>query len=155
MLKYTKFIALLAAAIALSGCNSSNNTPVNNAQSLEARIATTMTETTGDMWLCGIDNTVIAAHLFLPAGQIAGLNPEHRMGMEIDHTKPSMADQTRYMWSVIDDGSLMMDSLSHLEPVMWSSIIFIEDDHIQVVSSTRGPLDCYRGTGALPTGDAS
>ena len=114
-----------------------------------------MTGSTGEMWLCGVGNTVLAAHLFLPAGQITGANPEHCMGMEIDHTKPSMADQTRYMWSVMDDGSLMMDSLSQVEPVIWRSITFLEDDRIKVDSSARGPLDCYRGTGTLPTGDVS
>ena len=116
MMQFTKRSTLVAAIVLLAGCGGGgSDTPSVDTLPLEARMATKMTETTGEMWLCGVNETVIAAYLFLPAGQIDGLNPVHLMGMEMDPRKPSMADQTQYLWSVTDNGSLMMDSLSQVD----------------------------------------
>ena len=155
MMQFKRRSTLVAAIVLLSGCSGGGSdtpseSPIFDTLPLEARMATKMTDTAGEMWLCGVNESVVAAYLFIPAGQIEGLNPEHLLGMEIDHTKPSMADQTQFLWSVTDEGSLMMDLLSDVEPVIWSSVTFLDDNQIQVDSSTRGPLACYRGVGDLP-----
>ena len=110
MIRCTRYSALLAAIIALPGSTYSSDTkPTNQPEdvaSLATRMATHMTQTTGKMWLCGVNKTILAAYLFLPAGQIEGLNPNHQLGMEIDHTRASMADQIQYLWSISSDGSL-------------------------------------------------
>ena len=145
--------SLTTVVLLLSGYSHSNDTSsdqsATEARLLATRIATQLSSDNGEAWLCSVDEVVVSAYLFLPAGQIAGVNPEHQLGMEIDHSKASMADQVRYLWSTSGD-SLVMNILDRRTSVTWSNIDFVDDNYIVLESSDRGLMSCYRGTGALP-----
>ena len=111
-------------------------------------VVTQISDTDGELWACRVDNRVVAMYMFLPAGAIPGLNPEHQLGMEIDPSLPGMAHQKRYLWSMADAATLIMDMPDRGEKLIWNDIEFTHADRLTASSRERGELTCIRGTGS-------
>ena len=110
-------------------------------------VVTQITDNSSEFWACAIDDLIVAMYMFLPAGTITGLNPEHQLGMEIDPALEGMAYQRRFLWSMPDAHTVIMKTPGRDDELIWRDIEFTHAERMTLNSSTRGLMRCQRGTG--------
>lgn len=154
MLKTIVTICLFSAAILACPANAGPTVPAADApedlrQEIIRRLSTAITPSTLEGWVCISDKGETMSYHFFSPGSIDDFDSAY-LGMEIvlmeSRPDPSREPEPWYFsWSLLSDGSLVLDSPVTGEQVNWTALKFSDEGKLmRAFSSTRGELYCSR-----------
>lgn len=143
-------ITLITATI-LAACSSGDSSD-STSLDLEGRMATAAKFDSVEGWVCKSSQGVNLIYWLYEPGSVYGVDPRYRLGMELDPTKASFADQMRFQWSATGNNSVMLDARDRGIQIDFTDIEFTNEDFVTLNSSHRGTLWCSR---ELATRDAA